>query len=122
MTNRQVEPEIYRMLRRQARNVRKSPTGDVGLAYRGSGIEAVWVEKKGERIHRRWFQPDTVDLLLVIRGKLKVEFEDRRFRTRVLTPGDLLVLPPKIKCRAYRWPRSSRTGTVFFAVYPMHRT
>jgi hypothetical protein len=32
--------------------------------------------------------------------------------------GDLLVLPANTRCRAYRWPRDSRTAAVFLAVYP----
>jgi len=96
----------------------------VGTVFSGEGIEVVWVRKAGERIDPEWFVPESVDLLTVLRGRLRVEFKDRRWRTRVLEPGDVLVLPRSTACRAYRWPRTSRAPTVFLATYPkrsLHR-
>jgi hypothetical protein len=37
---------------------------------------------------------------------------------RVLEPGDLLVLPPGQRCRAYRGPRHVDQAARFLAVYP----
>ena len=114
-------PRVYRTLQRDAKRIRKGPTGDVGSIFRGSGFEVVWVSKKGESIDRRWFRLSSVDLLLVVRGRLRVDFQERRLRPKVLKSGDLLVLPPRVKCRAYRWPRSSKQATVFVAMYPISR-
>ena len=53
-----------------------------------------------------------------------VQYWIRRFEQEGLAPlvlalGDLLVLPPNTRCRAYRWPRDRQAATVFFAVYPV---
>jgi quercetin dioxygenase-like cupin family protein len=60
-----------------------------------------------------------VDLILVVQGKLKVEFERPGLSPCVLEPGDLMVVPPDTRCRAYRWPRDAREAAVFLAVYPV---
>jgi hypothetical protein len=110
-------PQVFRVYSREAQGIRKSPTGDVGLLYSGEGVEAVWVSKANERIDRRWFRYPKIDLLLVVRGRLRVEFKDDRPRPRVLGPGAFLVLPRGTACRAYRWPRSAAKPTVFVAFY-----
>jgi hypothetical protein len=110
-------PQVFRVYAREAQGIRKSPTGDVGLLYSGEGVEAVWVSKANERIDRRWFRYPKIDLLLVVRGRLRVEFKDDRPRPRVLGPGAFLVLPRGTACRAYRWPRSAVKPTVFVAFY-----
>ena len=99
--------------------MRSGPTGDVGTLFSGSGLEIVWVSKKGEAIDRDWFSLPTVDLLLVVRGRLRVDFQDRQFESLTLRPGDLFLLPPGVKCRAYRWPRTARRATEFAAIYPL---
>lgn len=108
---------VFRAISREAIEVRRGPTGDVGLLFRGEGIEAVWVSKRAETIDRRWFQYPRIDLLAVLQGRLKVELRGERSRPRILRPGDVLVLPPNTQCRAYRWPRSVGKPTVFLAVY-----
>jgi len=115
------QPRVFRIFQRDAEKIRKRPTGETGSIFRGSGFEVVWVSKLGESIDRRWFSLPSVDLLLVMRGRLRVEFQEPRLNSKVLKPGDLLVLPPGVKCRAYRWPRASRRATVFVAVYPIPR-
>ena len=114
-------PRVFHTLRRDATTIRGSRTGDVGHLYTGSGLEVVWVSKRAERIDRGWFASPSVDLILVLQGRLRVEFEDPRFQARTLGRGDLLVLPPATRCRAYRWPRTARKATVFVAVYPLRR-
>lgn len=74
--------------------------------------------KRGEDVDPNWFSMTSVDILAVVRGRLRVEFADRRSRPRILGVGDVLVLPPRTKCRAYRWPRGARGPTIFIAVYP----
>ena len=107
------------MLQGEALDVWHSPTGDVGRVFRGAGVEAVWVSKQAEAIDRAWFSQDGVDLIVVIRGQLCVEFAEVSRDRVVLDPGDLLVLPPNTRCRAYRWPRECHEATVFLAVYPV---
>jgi len=113
---------IFRVLSREAVSIHHSLTGDVGLIYSGHGIEAVWVSKVAEKIDRRWFRQHEADLLVVIRGRLRVEFPERDSATKTLGPGDVLVLPPETPCRAYRWPREARRPTVFVAVYRVRPT
>lgn len=113
------EPQVFHMLKGEALDVWHSPTGDVGRVFRGAGVEAVWVSKQDEAIDRAWFSQGGVDLIAVIRGQLCVEFEEESRDRVVLDPGDLLVLPPITRCRAYRWPRERHEATVFLAVYPV---
>ena len=63
-----------------------------------------------------------VDLVLVLQGKLKMEFERTDIALRVLESGDMVVLPSDTRCRAYRWPRETEEATVFLAVYPVRRS
>jgi hypothetical protein len=67
----------------------------VGTLFRGEGIEAVWVRKQGEEIDPGWFSQPTTDLLVVMHGQLRVEFEDDAKAPLIMQPGALLVLPPK---------------------------
>jgi hypothetical protein len=59
-----------------------------------------------------------VDLLVIVQGQLRVEFERQESGPLVLQTGDLLVLPPNTRCRAHRWPRERQEATIFLAVYP----
>jgi quercetin dioxygenase-like cupin family protein len=76
------------------------------------------VKKQGEEIDPDWFSQPMVDLILVVQGKLKMEFERSDLPPCVLEPGDMIVLPPNTRCRCYSWPRESESATVFLAVYP----
>ena len=111
-------PTIVNVLRGEAGSTRVTPYGVVGTVYSGHGIEAVWVSKRGEQVDPGWFVPDTVDLILLREGHLRVEFEAAELDDRVLEPGDLLVLPPGQRCRAYCWPRDVDQAARFLAVYP----
>ena len=111
-------PHVFNVLRGQARQVRSTALGDVGTVFSGQGIEMVWVSKLAEPIDQNWFASDEVDLILVLQGQLKVEFESPGQPDRVLSVGDVLVLPAGERCRAYRWPRDAREATIFVAAYP----
>jgi hypothetical protein len=111
-------PQVFNVLRGQARQVRCTPFGDVGTVFSGQAIEMVWVSKLAEPIDQDWFASDEVDLILVVQGQLKVEFESPSQPDRVLNVGDVLVLPARERCRAYRWPRDAREATIFVAAYP----
>lgn len=113
-----VAPRLFRLSLREATEVRRSPTGEVGHLHTGEGLELVWVSKQDEQIDPEWFVSDSVDLLLVLTGQLRVEFERADLSPLTMDPLDLLVLPPGVRCRAYRWPRSAPSPTLFLAAYP----
>jgi uncharacterized protein YjlB len=104
----------------QAREVRSTPFGDVGTVFSGQGIEMVWESKLAEPIDQNWFCSDRVDLILVVQGQVKFEFASPSQPDRVLSAGEVLVLPAGQWCRAYRWPRDRR-GDRFVAAYPPAR-
>lgn len=112
------EAVIGNVFRGDARGVRDTPYGRVGEVYSGEGLEVVWVSKQAEEIDPDWFVQETVDVIVVLRGRLRVEFRDPGTGARTLDPGDVMVLPPETKCRAYRWPRDAPDPTLFLAVYP----
>jgi hypothetical protein len=109
---------VFDILRGDAAATTATPFGLVGRAYSGEGIELVWVSKQAEGIDPEWFVSNSVDLLLVLQGRLRVEFADESLDQLTLEPGQLLVLPPSTRCRAYRWPREATQATVFVAAYP----
>jgi quercetin dioxygenase-like cupin family protein len=108
----------FNLLEADALEVTETPFGRVGRLHTGEGIEAVWVSKQDEAVDPDWFSQPMVDLIVVLQGQLRVEFEAPDQADRVLDPGDLLVLPADTRCRAYRWPRDRQEATVFLAVYP----
>jgi ribosomal protein L16 Arg81 hydroxylase len=62
-------------------------------------------------------------------GLIGIDQSPRMFRIieglddMVMAPGDLLVLPPGVRCRAYRWPRDAAQATLFLAAYsPANRS
>jgi hypothetical protein len=114
------EPQlpVFNVLCGEASQVRSTPFGDVGMVFSGQGIEMVWVSKLAEPVDENWFSSDQVDLILVVQGQLRFEFASPGQPDRVLTAGEVLVLPAGERCRAYRWPRDAREATVFVAVYP----
>jgi uncharacterized protein DUF861 len=114
-----IGPRVYRIFNDEAVSIRESPFGAVGTLFASEQMEVVWVSKRAEEIDPGWFVSEQTDVLVVLQGQLKVEFESGAEVGRVLEPGDALVLPPGCRCRAYRWPRSSETATVFLAAYPL---
>ncbi len=113
------EPRIFHILREDALETHMSPFGRVGKIFSGEGVEAVWVKKQREEIDPDWFSQRMVDLILVVAGKLNMEFERPDLPSCVLEPGDLVVLPPATRCRAYRWPRDAEDAALFVAIYPI---
>jgi hypothetical protein len=118
MTVDPVAPQVFNVLRGEASEVRSVPFGDVGTMFSGQGIEMVWVSKLAEPIDANWFSSLAVDLILVVQGQLKFEFEWPDLPDRVLSVGEVLVLPSGLRCRAYRWPRDASEATIFVAAYP----
>ena len=119
MKDEQQGPHVFRLLQGEALDILDSPTGMVGQVFRGEGLEVVWVAKQQEAIDAAWFSQSTVDLLIILHGQLRVEFEHRLLEPLVLESGEMLVLPPHTLCRAYRWPRDQQVATIFLAVYPV---
>jgi uncharacterized protein len=111
-------PRIFDVLHGGAGELRSGPFGDVGTMFSGHGIEVVWVSKLGESVDDNWFWSHEEDVILVVQGQLKVEFETPDQPDRVLGIGEALVLPPRMRCRAYRWPRDASQATIFVAAYP----
>jgi hypothetical protein len=122
-TENQGEPaiQVFNVLRGEASQVRSTPFGDVGTVFSGQGIELAWVSKLGEPVDDDWFSSEEIDLILVVQGQLKFEFESPGLPDRLLGVGEVLVLPPGTRCRAYRWPRDARDATIFLAAYPISR-
>jgi hypothetical protein len=110
--------QVFHVFEGDALQIQSTPYGEVGSLYVDERIEAVWVRKQDEAIDPEWFSQPTVDLILVMQGQLKVEFE-RGKEDRVLRQGDLLILPGDTRCKAYRWPRESEQAAIFLAVYPV---
>ena len=110
---------VFNVLRGEAEQVRLTPYGAVGTVFSGSGVELVWVSKQDEPIDEGWFSSDEVDLILVVQGQLRFEFEAAGRADLVLGQGDVIVLPANERCRAYRWPRDASEATVFVAAYPV---
>jgi len=86
-------PQVFNVLAGQARDVWSTPFGEVGTVFSGQGIEMVWVSKLAEPIDENWFSQETADLILVLQGQLKFEFESQGQPDRVLSAGEVLVLP-----------------------------
>ena len=113
--------KIQRPVDQEDLETRSVPFGDVGTLFSGDGIECVWVRKLDEEIGPDWFQADVADLIVVLQGRLNVEFESDSHDDRVVGPGNVLVLPAKFNVRAYRWPRDASEATIFVATYAGRR-
>lgn len=114
-----VVPRIFDIVGGEAEAVKETPYGNVGLVYAGAGIRAEWVSKRGEAVDPGWFSQDVVDLICVVQGELREEYERADISTQTVRAGQVLILPPGVRCRAYRWPREAQETTVFLAVYPV---
>lgn len=105
-------PRVLNLLDGQAIRAKQCPYGTVGTVHSGQGIEAVRVSKRGEAVDPGWFSPPVADLILVVQGQLRIEFASPEFQNRILRPGDLLVLPPQTRCRAFPWPREAEDAAL----------
>lgn len=111
--------QVFDVCRGDARTAQSTPFGEVGTVFSGHGLELVWVRKEGEAMDENWFSSHDVDLLLVVQGQVKFQFDTAAQPDRVLGVGELLVLPAGTRCRAISWPRDSRQAAVFVAAYPV---
>jgi uncharacterized protein len=115
------EVRVVNVLSGEAAHVRPTPFGDVGTVFSSPDMEVVWVSKLGEPVDEHWFSSHDPDVILVVQGQLKFEFEDPAEADRVLGVGDVLTLPALTRCRAYSWPRHAGQPAVFVAAYPASR-
>jgi uncharacterized protein len=113
-----VVPQVFNVLAAEARRVRKTPFGSVGTVLAGRRMEFVWVSKHGEPIDDSWFSMKEVELLMVVQGQLRLEFDSPGQRDLVLGVGEVLVLPADARCRASKWPHDADQATIFVAAYP----
>jgi nitroimidazol reductase NimA-like FMN-containing flavoprotein (pyridoxamine 5'-phosphate oxidase superfamily)/uncharacterized protein YjlB len=112
------EVRVLSVLSGEAAHVRQTPFGDVGTVFSSPDLEVVWVSKLGEPVDEHWFSSHDPDVILVVQGELKFEFEDPGQADLVLGVGDVLTLPAQTRCRAYSWPRHAGQQAVFVAAYP----
>ena len=113
------KPQVFRLLQGEMLDIHRSPTGHVGRLFRGEGLEVVWVAKQQEVIDAEWFSQPSVDMLIILQGQLRVEYEQTHQASVVPGPGDLLVLPAHTRCLDYRLSRDRQEVTIFLAVYPV---
>ena len=107
------------VIARQALSRRDSPFGAVGLIHEGTDLEAWWIWKDREEIEPTLAVMDRDDLIFIVQGSLRLEFEGRD--PIVLHAGDLFVIPAGTPFRGYRWPRESEPCQ-FVAVAPAGAT
>lgn len=112
---------VVNVLSGDAAPVRPTPFGDVGTVFSSPDLEVVFVSKLGEPIDEHWFSSHDPDVIMVVQGQLKFEFEKPGEADRVLGVGDVLTLPAQTRCRAYSWPRHTGQPAVFVAAYPASR-
>jgi hypothetical protein len=58
--------------------------------------------------------------MIVVHGAIRFEFDVPDETAQVVSAGQVLVLPPNTRCRAYSWPRDRDDPAIFVAVYPVH--
>ena len=77
MANGSREPSVrvFDVLHGEAVTHRSTPFGEMGRVFTGSGIECVWVRMYYEQVDADWFSSDDVDLMIVVQGELRFEFD-----------------------------------------------
>jgi mannose-6-phosphate isomerase-like protein (cupin superfamily) len=105
------------VLERDAREVRDSLFGAVGVLHDAPDLKAWWIWKDREEIDPSWKVFDREDFLYVVQGALKLELRGHPEGGVVLQAGDSFVIPPGVAFRGYRWPRDGEP-CLFVAVSP----
>jgi hypothetical protein len=113
-----LRPRVFRSLSEEARSIDRTPVGSVGRMHVGGGVEAVWVSKRPDQIDPDWFASDRVDVLVLVSGSLRVEFDSPDLPDQDLRVGDVLVLPARQRCRVYPALDDGGRPAVFVAIYP----
>jgi mannose-6-phosphate isomerase-like protein (cupin superfamily) len=93
----------------------ETPYGAVGVLHSGSDLEAWSIWKDDEEVEPSLAVMDRDDLLYVIQGSLRLQLEGDE--SRVISAGQLYVIPAGTPFRGYRWPRDGEP-CLFLAVAP----
>jgi mannose-6-phosphate isomerase-like protein (cupin superfamily) len=94
---------------------KESPYGAVGVVHSGADLEAWSIRKDDDEVEPALAVMDRDDLLYVIEGSLRLELEGGE--TRVISAGQLYVIPAGTPFRGYGWPRDGEPCS-FLAVAP----
>lgn len=97
----------------QALSKQDSAYGAVGMLHAGPDLQAWWIWKDHEDVEPTVSVMDHDDLLFVIRGTLRLEFEARE--PVDVRSGELFVISAGTPFRGYRWPRDGEPW-LFLAV------
>jgi mannose-6-phosphate isomerase-like protein (cupin superfamily) len=111
--------EVVDVAGREASSVEESAYGSVGVVHSGDDLDVWWIWKDGEDVEPAPAVLDREDLLFVISGSLRLELEGHE--TRVVGPGQAVVIPAGTPFRGYRWPRDGEP-CLFLAVAPAGST
>jgi mannose-6-phosphate isomerase-like protein (cupin superfamily) len=108
---------VFRTFSREARQLRRDPNERVGQLFEDKGVGVLWVSKRTGQRDRHWFQHPEIGVLVILRGRLLVEFREKKHRPQTLGPGDVLVVPPNTDFRANSTPHGASEPTLFLTVY-----
>jgi mannose-6-phosphate isomerase-like protein (cupin superfamily) len=89
----------------------------VGQLFAGEGVGVLWVSKRTGQLDSHWFQHPETGVLVVLRGRLLVEFKEKKHGPQTLGPGDVLVVPPNTDFRANSAPHGAAEPALFLTVY-----
>jgi len=106
---------VVDLISRQGFASEDSPYGSVGVVHSGADLQAWSVWKDDEELEPSRAVMDHDDLIYVIRGSLRLELQGGG--CRVLSAGQLYVIPAGTPFRGYRWPRDGEPCS-FLAVAP----
>jgi mannose-6-phosphate isomerase-like protein (cupin superfamily) len=106
---------VVDVIARQGFATEDSPYGAVGVVHSGADLQAWSVRKDDEELEPSLAVMDHDDLLYVVQGSLRLELQGDE--SRVLSRGQLFVIPAGTPFRGYRWPRDGEP-CLFLAVAP----
>lgn len=106
---------VIDLMARDALATEESPYGAVGVVHSGDDLEAWWIWKDDEDVEPALAVMDRDDLLYVIQGSLRLELQGGE--SRVISAGQMYVIPADTPFRGYRWPRDGEP-CLFLAVAP----
>jgi quercetin dioxygenase-like cupin family protein len=113
-----LRPRVFRPVGEEAGRIDRTPFGSVGQMHVGDGVEAVWVSKQPHQVDPGWFVSDRVDVLVLVAGRMRVQFDSPDLPDEDLHVGDVLVLPAGQRCRVHPTTGDEGRPAVFVAVYP----
>jgi mannose-6-phosphate isomerase-like protein (cupin superfamily) len=106
---------VIDVIARKGLATEESKYGAVRVVHSGADLEAWSIWKDDEEVEPALAVMDRDDLLYVIQGSLCLELEGGE--RRVVSAGQLYVIPAGTPFRGYRWPRDEEP-CLFLAVAP----